>query len=530
MTRAALPIKAQGRLSPDKAWLLGFMAGDGNVGISADGGAHVSANCGTKPDDEHLAHQVADLLHELYDVPVKVRFQSRDGHDRDPYWQPILYRKGVAEDILSYGPIGTYDWRIPHEVLSRKDELGPSWLSGFFDAEGSVCVDTSKGSRYASSCSVNEVGLRQAQELFSDLGIPTSWHKEPGGRTENAMPGCYLIVCNRAALERFSALVGFRSRRKARKLARALASYQRPHANLLREQVKEALPEVLRRRACKESFEEIARAMGLATTEVPKGMVKRAAGGANGNCLICLKAKATHSIPRVTHGRAGKYACEPCLTALEPEVKWTSKLVQLKTREVAEFLDENHYLGKRGGRSAFALRNEHGVAVFSKSPQAAPLPRDWHELSRWCLTPKSKNAGSQQWSQIRRWLLGNTKATTVVSYSDPSRHDGALYRAAGWLWAPSGQFVLKTLSLSGERYPEKPYTDKNRWIYPLRPDPRRQGALTIRHPWLYNHADYKFLCDWVEPRWKRGRPTGGGKDYKRFAELVARAGKAEVSS
>lgn len=62
-----LAIKAQEELTEDKAWLLGFMAGDGNVDIAADGGAHVSANCGA---DEDLARHAASLLESIYNVPV----------------------------------------------------------------------------------------------------------------------------------------------------------------------------------------------------------------------------------------------------------------------------------------------------------------------------------------------------------------------------------------------------------------------------------------------------------------------------
>ncbi len=518
----ALPIKRQGALTEDKAWLLGFLAGDGNVTIEEDGGAHVSANCGNSEGDEQLAEHVAGLFREIYEIPASVRLQGRDPYEnREPYWQPITYRKNVALDLRSFGPLGTYDWRVPRRIRHSL-RLSAAWASGFFDADGHARFNLKRSARSVTASSVNETGLREVPKILERLGIRSSWHSEPEGRGEGWSPGHYVIVCDRRSLERFAEVVGFRCSRKAELLQQALGSYKREHPNLLRHEVEERLPDVLRLRAQGAAFAKIAEDLGLATAQVAKGMIKRASKKAGDLCLICQEAEATHSVPRVVRGRSSKYVCEPCLERLEPEAEsWGDELVQLKLGDVAEFLDQHHYLGRRSGRSAFALRNKHGVLAFSRSPQAAPLPRDWFELSRWCIVSDEDSAGTRQWAQARAWLLKNTDTTTVVSYSDPSRHDGALYRAAGWLWAPSGQFLLKGLSMAKERHPEAPYVDKVRWIYPLRPDPRRADKLTIRHPWLWNHDALKWLCEWPEPTWsRRGTARGGGKDFKRWTELL----------
>jgi len=521
-----LKIKPQGCMSRDKAWLLGFMAGDGNVSVAEDGGAHVSANCGVAEDSANmaLAERVAELFRRIYDVPAHVRVQSRDP-GRLPYCQPILYRRAVADDILSHGPIGTYDWTVPAEVR-RDKELAGAWLSGLWDAEGNVSLDPDVSRRTVSVSSVNELGLRVVKAMVESLGIRCSWHTDDGKseRSPGCLPENKVMVCSQAAMGGFAEKIGFTHQGKAASLASLLASYSREVPNLLSHEVRELLPEILKRRAAGAPFSAIATELQFSTPEVAKGMVKRASKAAGNQCLICLERPATHSIPRVIKGRSGKYVCEPCLVSLEPAEavpEWGDELVKQSARKVADFLDEHHYLGRRGGVSDFALRNAAGVLVFSRRPQAAGLPRDWLELSRWCLVPGGVNVGTAQWAQVKRWLLENTDASTVVSYSDPARHDGAIYRAAGWLWAPSSSFLLKNMKLSGERYPEKPYTDKNRWVYPLRRDERRAEALTVRNPWLCNSERYKFLCDWPEPTWKRGRATGGGKDYKRWKALLA---------
>lgn len=183
---------------------------------------------------------------------------------------------------------------------------------------------------------------------------------------------------------------------------------------------------------------------------------------------------------------------------------------------VAAVLDQNHYLRRVGRGDVY--RDEYGLMVFASVSSRLLNRPGFMELTRWCLWG-GPNAGSMQWRRCRAWLLTSYPvATTVVSYSDPSvGHDGALYRACGWLWAPSAAFVLGQPSGGGGSRPSAKVACKHRWVYPLRRDEGRETALGFfREPAArrrYPYAEYR------EPKWKRGRPqlqTGGG-DYKRWA-------------
>jgi hypothetical protein len=146
-------------------------------------------------------------------------------------------------------------------------------------------------------------------------------------------------------------------------------------------------------------------------------------------------------------------------------------------RNVAAFLDANHYLG--AARRGFAWSDEFGVLVLS-SPTSRHLPGDWLELSRWCLVG-AKNGGSQQWAQVSRWLRANHPTTTVVSYSDPSAgHTGALYKSCNWLWAPTWHRLRPPPSGNGSWVDGQPQAVKDRWVYPIRPDARRPELLAVR--------------------------------------------------
>lgn len=186
-------------------------------------------------------------------------------------------------------------------------------------------------------------------------------------------------------------------------------------------------------------------------------------------------------------------------------------------RDTDAVLAARHYLGPcKRGQAAWA--DDHGVIVLAR-PASRILPKDWCELSRWCITSTEKNAGSKQWAALRE-ALRRTPITTVISYSDPSvGHDGALYRACGWVWAPVWHRLRPPPSGFGSWDGVKRQAVKDRWVCCLRPDARRvdlltpnDAAIVRRHPWMV----------WREPRTKRGicLPNDGGCDRKRWVAEV----------
>lgn len=188
--------------------------------------------------------------------------------------------------------------------------------------------------------------------------------------------------------------------------------------------------------------------------------------------------------------------------------------------DVAYVLDQRHYLG--AARRGFAWSDEFGVMVLA-NPTSRRIPSDWLELTRWCLTGTA-NGGSRQWSRAAAWLRANRPdVTTVISYSDPSvGHTGALYRACNWLWAPTWMRLRPPPSAGGSWDGETREAVKDRWVFPLQPDPRRQSALAVQDTACrrrFPDAEYR------EPLVRRGRVVGGtgGGLYRSLgtAELVA---------
>jgi hypothetical protein len=176
------------------------------------------------------------------------------------------------------------------------------------------------------------------------------------------------------------------------------------------------------------------------------------------------------------------------------------------------FLDGRHYLG--GAGRGIAWSNTKSIIVLA-NPSSRRLPCDrWLELTRWLVL---EGIGSQHWAECREFIAGITPPiTTVVSYSDPSvGHDGAIYRASGWLWAPTWHRLRPPPTGNG-KWSDKNESTKDRWVYPLLPDAERQSLLAVDDESVLRRFPY---ASYTEPRWKRGHTvhgTGGG-DYRRWS-------------
>jgi hypothetical protein len=144
------------------------------------------------------------------------------------------------------------------------------------------------------------------------------------------------------------------------------------------------------------------------------------------------------------------------------------------------YLDERHYLGATG--RGFGWSDEYGALVLAK-PTSRRLPQDgtWLELVRWCLVG-TPNGGSRQWSRVARYLRRDRpEVTTVVSYSDPSAgHTGALYKACGWQWAPTWHRLYPPPSGNGAWKDGEAQSVKDRWVFILGADLRRDELLRVK--------------------------------------------------
>lgn len=173
------------------------------------------------------------------------------------------------------------------------------------------------------------------------------------------------------------------------------------------------------------------------------------------------------------------------------------------TDDVAPMLQAHHYLGPL--RRGIAWADAAGCIVVAR-PTARGVPAHWLELSRWCLVGRVKNAGSRQWAAfVRDVRKAYPECTTLVSYSDPAAgHDGALYRACNWWWAPTWLRLRPPPSGNGSWRPGEAQAVKDRWVYPLRKDAQRAELLVAKDDAILKRMPW---ARYTEP---------GGADYKRW--------------
>jgi hypothetical protein len=154
--------------------------------------------------------------------------------------------------------------------------------------------------------------------------------------------------------------------------------------------------------------------------------------------------------------------------------------------ELNPLLEREHYLGPLASARLILVGEIDGEIVAGqvwKWPTARRLPSDgsWLELSRWCLTSGAgENAGSKFHSASVKYLKSHLQnVTTLVSYSDPSvGHTGALYRACNWVWCPVWH-RLRTPPSGNGNWGNGKQAVKDRWIFPLRKDNKRQEVLRV---------------------------------------------------
>ena len=273
-------IKVQpAELDEDKAWLLGHLAGDGGVRRR-----EVAVYAG--PDHQIAMHVVA-LFSLIYGVPARITPQlpGRDKRKQISY-RVDCYSTAAADDILSIGSFGLVKWRVPKIVLDAPENIRCAWLSGMFDADGSMTFKVETSRRTVNLTSVNLAGMDQVSAMLDALGIRHGRAvRKP--KLGNWRLSHSIFITYHEDLRRFSDMIGFRATRKQEKLDAALASYQR--LVLRTEDVQEHAEEIVRRRRAGETHASIAESLDLSREVVagvcyrngaePEGREGNAAGG-----------------------------------------------------------------------------------------------------------------------------------------------------------------------------------------------------------------------------------------------------------
>lgn len=202
--------------TPEKAYILGVLAGDGFLVYCQEGKQYRMYKVALETIDEEFANEFLKCLYLTYGItPVKRKIIEKRPRRKDRY-HVALHCKAACEDLLKYDSFGTRRWNVPETVKTAPLNVKTSYLRGFFDSEGGVSV---KG-RVIYVASVCAQGLHDISMLLTDFGI-TARIKQPFGKNF-----CLLKICDRSSISLFAKHVGFTINRKNEALRLLLANYK----------------------------------------------------------------------------------------------------------------------------------------------------------------------------------------------------------------------------------------------------------------------------------------------------------------
>ena len=215
----AIPNKNYKELTPERAYILGVMCGDGCVfsGMANKGKwdyklyiVHLSVK------DKDFIDEFIRCTKEVYGIVPSLYYRDRNklNNKWSNIWVARITRKEIYNDLSTYG-FGGNKWKVPKDIINSNDEkvIG-SFLRGFYDSEGSICKGLRSFNVVVYSNSYK--GLLGVRNLSKKLGIETS--KIMQDKRFNRNPTFFFAILKKRNLEIFLNKVGFSIQRKQDKL------------------------------------------------------------------------------------------------------------------------------------------------------------------------------------------------------------------------------------------------------------------------------------------------------------------------
>jgi hypothetical protein len=188
-----IPTKEFYLLSPEKAYILGVLCGDGHI--------HKGMVRLEIRKDEEFIREFANCLKKVYGLEFRYKYYGK----RDSF---VLYAspESVCDDLLRYGKFGVYKWEVPKEILNcSKEEIICGFLKGIFDSEGSA------GKYLVSMTSINKKGVEDVSLLLEKIGVQNT--------VGFIKRGYHIIyITGKERIKRFRDKVGFTIKRKQKRL------------------------------------------------------------------------------------------------------------------------------------------------------------------------------------------------------------------------------------------------------------------------------------------------------------------------
>lgn len=204
----------------DKAWLLGYIAGDGN--LYSNGNTHkLCLHIGTAGKDDDVAEKCKQIIESLYGTFCNWTLEIKNDGIRKPQNKLVASRKNIIADIIKLCPrwLGnkTRSWNIPDYILGNI-ELERKFVGGVAEAEGHVSYTKSNGVRIVCVVtSASKTAVETVSAILEKNGIENQIYPD-----RNCWKVC---VTNERAIRLYNDLFPFISKRKKDLMQELINSY-----------------------------------------------------------------------------------------------------------------------------------------------------------------------------------------------------------------------------------------------------------------------------------------------------------------
>ena len=199
-------------VSPDKAYIMGLLTGDGNLSQGS--------RLGLTSTDTEIANSFRNYIHNNYEEDFKIGLAS------DGITQTIASWK-VKKDLYNVGMNGllSYDKSIPDTILQAPKETVVAFLQGLFDTDGYF---------ERSNVGYSTISKKLADQIMMmllNLGVIPS-RRIKAKFNEDHPNSVYEIIISGTSLEVFKREVGFRLSRKQKLLEDYLTNHRIGNTNI----------------------------------------------------------------------------------------------------------------------------------------------------------------------------------------------------------------------------------------------------------------------------------------------------------
>ncbi|MBU2540315.1 MAG: DNA gyrase subunit A [Candidatus Omnitrophica bacterium] len=193
-------------MNRDFALILGAIVAEGNIG---------KEHIGFCNNDELFIEQFKSSFKRVFpDCKLHEFVRKPQGYTKKQYMSLEIHSKQVIEFLKNLGltPGRAKDRRVPDIIFQSKKDSVASFVRGYAEGDGSVCISSSLSNLEVTFISASKKLMQELQILLLRFGIDSSYRLQ---RSRNVFK---LFIRSHDNLNLFKNNIGFISRRKRKKL------------------------------------------------------------------------------------------------------------------------------------------------------------------------------------------------------------------------------------------------------------------------------------------------------------------------